>query len=435
MNTQVLEQNHAESHVEQDLAVGFPRTLLVFHAPLVGTGVGNYVMSEIRDLLPKEHLYFAHLMGKKTPSCENDTSSDFAATLEVPRRYEHQQLRRYGRLTNLWNYWHHRIRFVGHVRKQSRKVIDFAKQHRVERVFLVAASPTAIEMAAHLKRALDVPLKLLVWDDVGHLCQQHGVNRWISERLERRFAHALSVAERTGVCGESMQQEYNELVGEKQIVLRHGLEHRYWMSSETERADDPDKPLIIGYGGSISAPLAFEAFISMLDSVQWRIAGRPVILRITGGSIDFRTKVGCRIDYVGFRDMAETISLLSECDLLYLPQPFRKSLEPLARLSFPNKLSTYLAAGRPILLHAPSYGSLISFFDEFPCGPICTSQEQGDLLAAVTTLTKRTERIAAVESVRRARESRVNYEKFRSAVHELLEVTAAEGSEMLKPRT
>ena len=70
----------------------------------------------------------------------------------------------------------------------------------------------------------------------------------------------------------------------------------------------------------------------------------------------------------------------------YLPQPFEESLRELAELSFPTKLSTYAAAGRPLLVHCPDYASLAPLFADHPLGAICTSLKPVDMVRAIEQL-------------------------------------------------
>jgi hypothetical protein len=58
----------------------------------------------------------------------------------------------------------------------------------------------------------------------------------------------------------------------------------------------------------------------------------------------------------------------------------------MARLSFPTKFTTYLVAGRPILLHSPEYASVPAFFSRFPVGAWCDSEDANVLGESMKTL-------------------------------------------------
>ena len=62
----------------------------------------------------------------------------------------------------------------------------------------------------------------------------------------------------------------------------------------------------------------------------------------------------------------------------------RKAAHTVAELSFPTKLTTYLAAGSRVLLHAPNYASVTSFMQHYAIGHSCDSLESSDLAAALS---------------------------------------------------
>ena len=78
--------------------------------------------------------------------------------------------------------------------------------------------------------------------------------------------------------------------------------------------------------------------------------------------------------------------LLSEADLLYCPYWFDPVFETEARLSFASKLTTYFAAGRPVLFHGPDYAAPAAFLKENDAGFICNSNNQPRIIDALNTL-------------------------------------------------
>ena len=79
-----------------------------------------------------------------------------------------------------------------------------------------------------------------------------------------------------------------------------------------------------------------------------------------------------------------TVRLMSECDVLYMPQPFNRARSRrFAELSFPNKMCTYVPTRRPIALHAPIGASLWQFFDHYKCGPTSSHLDADELLNGI----------------------------------------------------
>ena len=176
--------------------------------------------------------------------------------------------------------------------------------------------------------------------------------------------------------------------------------------------------VVLGYAGSITAADAFECLIRALDTAGWRIAGRQVVLRLMGARYTFEPRGPQRIEYYGWQPVEQAVALLSTADLLYLPQPFTAQLRELAELSFPTKLSTYLAAGRPVVLHAPAHASVVPFFRRFPFGAWCDSLQGADLLGCFQRLlTDEAAQLAAVgqshAAVAEELNQRVFFQRFR----------------------
>jgi glycosyltransferase involved in cell wall biosynthesis len=85
--------------------------------------------------------------------------------------------------------------------------------------------------------------------------------------------------------------------------------------------------------------------------------------------------IAAHIEYFGFRELPEAINLLSECDMTYLPYWLDPKYQDSVLGCFPDKLSTYVAAGKPILYHGPYESSPRKFFDRFPIGITCHSHD------------------------------------------------------------
>jgi hypothetical protein len=154
--------------------------------------------------------------------------------------------------------------------------------------------------------------------------------------------------------------------------------------------------VVIGLAGQIYAHDAWAALVSSLDGVGWRIGGRRVALRLLGLS-DWGRELALRavaptsllpehVEFSEWRPQTEALALLGDCDILYCPYWFGAEFEEEARLSFPSKLTTYLAAGRPVLFHGPAYSSPAVFLERERAGICCTSLEPAAVLGALTRI-------------------------------------------------
>jgi glycosyltransferase involved in cell wall biosynthesis len=146
-----------------------------------------------------------------------------------------------------------------------------------------------------------------------------------------------------------------------------------------------ETPFVIGYAGSLYARREWDALITAISAAGWRVAGRPVVVRVLASGLDVRVSGPARIEFLGWHSTTDAVSILSDCDVCYVPYWFDSAYRPGVELSFPNKVSLYLAAGRPILFHGPRESTPAHFLARWPVGLACHSLDANDIEAALTT--------------------------------------------------
>lgn len=249
--------------------------------------------------------------------------------------------------------------------------------------FLLAVleSPAAIQVALAVHQRTRIPLRSIVWDDVDLFCRQGMLDRWTRAWIELSFQKALQASESVAVICENMQNAYRLEHGVDSFVLRHGV--RVTMTESTGDVCSRRDHYLIGFAGSNTAPDCLQSLVRALDQAGWRLNGREVVLRMLGARYLLDSRSPQRIEYFGWRSVTETRERLAECDLLYLPQSFAAESRRFSELSFPTKLSTYVAARRPIFLHGPDYASLAGFWQRFELGPQCQELAPDRVLESV----------------------------------------------------
>jgi hypothetical protein len=400
-----------------------PRLLVLSCTPPGPEGVGGIILRDLFAMVPAGKLAGYFPVNKyKAAQLPDELAGVPAAFAQV--RYEHtgpSLLGRHGRafaaLTNQLAFRHHLQGLVA-------QAVALGQSHRAEAVWAILDAPTSIAMAEPVARALGKPLICLVWDDAQHLATWLGLDRLARAAMARHKDKALQAAERCAVIGETMQRRYAANYGTRGVVLRHGLARQHLQP--VRECDNGEEVFSLGFAGTMSAPCAFNALLAALDSCNWMIAGRAIELRLVGPRFDMRSNQPALFRSYGWRSLSETISILAGCDATYLPQPFAKERRNLAELSFPTKLTTYLATGRPILLHAPEYASLAQYHELQPLGLHCGSTEP-------QAINKILERLISEPGLytKAASDGRCAYERdfteqrFRRSFAELLGVTAA----------
>jgi glycosyltransferase involved in cell wall biosynthesis len=308
--------------------------------------------------------------------------------------HTHGRARGAGRCASLLK----RLRFVSEFRNEVLRLTDAiiatAREGGVEQVFAVLNNSLIIAVAHRVSKALAVPLVTLVWDPPEYLFQQSRFDRLSRKSLHREFRESLAASTRVAVVSETMQRDYSAFTRAPIHLLRHGI---------SLGGDRPALPLaenewLIGFAGSMYSDCAWNALIRALDQAEWKVAGRPIRLRLLTGRIELASRGGARIDYLGFRPPAEVQAILESCHLTYMPQPFVPELAELCRYSFPTKLANYLALGRPVLVHCPNGSALAEYVERNPIGVHVASLDPGAILGALESVLGDTERYSELSS-------------------------------------
>jgi glycosyltransferase involved in cell wall biosynthesis len=90
-----------------------------------------------------------------------------------------------------------------------------------------------------------------------------------------------------------------------------------------------------------------------------------------------------RRDEVRAEDIA---SVFAEADVAFLPLSFEPDMRHVVETSFPSKTAEYLAAGVPVLVHAPSYSAAARYCSERGCGLVVDEPNEDALRAALKRL-------------------------------------------------
>ena len=82
----------------------------------------------------------------------------------------------------------------------------------------------------------------------------------------------------------------------------------------------------------------------------------------------------------------EMLTIQQQADILYLPLGFSSPVPELINTAAPGKMSEYLAAGRPILAHAPKDSFVSWYFRKYDCGLVVDQHGTDKLANAIKSL-------------------------------------------------
>jgi glycosyltransferase involved in cell wall biosynthesis len=280
------------------------------------------------------------------------------------------------------------------IRILSRKVTRFGKSHGVDRLWCVLQGQTMIRLATQVAGDLQVPLITQVWDPPYWWLRANKVDPSTSSRVIGTFAETVRKSKMCATASVPMAEEYRKEYGANTIAFLPSLRPEDALTpSDTPHRDNA---LVIGIAGQVYALEEWDALIRALNENSWELKGRQVRIRHVGDPrpiITYLTdeNLTYRIEFCGWHTQQETIRLLSETDIVYCPYWFDPRFENEARLSFPSKLTTYYASGRPVLFHGPPYASPAKFIESTHSGICCYSLDHEEIIKSLLYISENPE--------------------------------------------
>jgi len=366
----------------QSQATPVPRILIVSPVAPVPEGVGGVYLRDLCLMYPADRLVFAILPGIGAGPWPETLQHAPRTTLDaVPERGFNRWGRKVQQSTRAV---FDRYVDMQHLPRLVDQVAAFAEQTRPDLVWVPLAGPTMINIAGGLPRRLGIPMITTVWDPPDYALTHYWSIRGNSlDRIMHRFGDAIRGSIRCAVASSEMKAAYEDRYGTPCVAMIHGLPEREWIAPTGMRA--PNEPFVIGYAGSLYARREWDALIAALGAAQWRVGGRETIVRVLASGIDVRVTGPARIEFLGWHSTTDAVRILSACDVCYVPYWFDEAFRPGVELSFPNKVSLYLAAGRPILYHGPERATPTRFLERWPVGVACHSLDAAAIRDALTT--------------------------------------------------
>lgn len=213
-------------------------------------------------------------------------------------------------------------------------------------------------------RLAGVPFHVYLFDTYAHMWV-HPRTHFIGERLE-----PIIVRRAEGVITT------NEFVSDL-LRGRYGIEsaviHNPCDLSAYENLPDPTEEIgsevRIVYTGAIY-DAHYGAFRNLMAAIG--LLGRPGVKAhiYTAQPPAFLAEKGVRgpVVYHEHQSVFAMPAIQREADVLFLPLAFKTPYPELIKVSSPSKVGEYLAARRPILVHAPPDSFIATYFREHECG-------------------------------------------------------------------
>lgn len=240
---------------------------------------------------------------------------------------------------------------------------------------------------------VELPLRLVSWitgkkmflwlPDVYYRPEKTDWTR-IATRIIEPFI--LRAANTVLATSEATQKYYKEKYNLNCEVLPHSVEITKYKTIKDKKTSEKDVTKIV-FTGSVTG-YNHDAIFDMIKIINEypELNMEFVIVSNHPGTTKELLKAYTRVKCT-HAERDEIPSIQQSADILFLPLSF-KEYETILRTASPSKLPEYLAAGRPIIVYAPSSSYCAKYAKEAGFGLVVTEPDCKLLLDAVSKLKK-----------------------------------------------
>jgi glycosyltransferase involved in cell wall biosynthesis len=217
------------------------------------------------------------------------------------------------------------------------------------------------------------------WAAIAHWKALDG--RFIARRLESALVRG---AERVIVPNEFMGAELRRRYGVEATVIHNPCDVPEGAGASDGEPSIPGGEVRVVYTGAVY-DAHYDAFLNLVEALK--LLGRPdVKLHVyTAHSHSELAGRGIRgpVVYHDHMALSAVTAVQRQADVLFLPLAFESPYPELVRTSAPGKLGEYLAAGRPVLAHAPPDSFVAWYFRRHGCGLVVEEKDPRELASAI----------------------------------------------------
>jgi len=225
--------------------------------------------------------------------------------------------------------------------------------------YWIVSHNEGLPLARCLVQSPDRPIHLTVHDDwAGALCARSKRYSFLSPIAARLSDRVLRAVKSVDVVSDGMRSHYFARAGINAEVV-----HRYIGEEKFSERKKESSQVRVGHVGSIYSKSDLRVVLGALKSYtdELGVGAKVVFWGANLRSGELPEHLASCVDLRPNTDEGGIIDAMQDCDFAYAAYPFSPRLQLFAQTSLPTKLSTYVAARRPILGHAPPDSTLSEF--------------------------------------------------------------------------
>ena len=212
----------------------------------------------------------------------------------------------------------------------------------------------------------------------------HPVLREFSERKEQEMINGPS---QVIVPNECMRQEYFKKYGIQATVIHNPFDlAEYEQNAKITGADISHDPKIVYTGAIYDAH--FTAFHNLIAAIEKTGIPNLKLHIYTPQSISYLKKnnITGPVEIHKHLPNNQMPGVQRDADILFLPLAFNSPYPEIIKTSAPGKIGEYLAAKKPVLVHAPSDSFISWYFRKYSCGLVVDKDDPEKLAQEIIRL-------------------------------------------------
>ena len=277
--------------------------------------------------------------------------------------------------------WRERLNFGVGVIVRARAIARILRREECDAVVVCTGGHEILDFPAAFlaSRLTGTRFYAYLLDQYGHMVV-HLLGKHIFARLEPMLLkRAAAVIAPNEFLRDEVRRDYQV----EALVIHNPCDLAEY--DGPARADmQRDEEVRIVYTGAVG-PLQFEPFRTLLAAMA-RLDRRKIRLHL------YTAQSPSRLESEGIRgpvaihppqSLSAMPAIQQGADVLFLPLALHSDYPDIVRTAAPGKMGEYLAACRPILVHAPPESFLASYFREHQCGIVVDRRDPAELAAAL----------------------------------------------------
>jgi hypothetical protein len=250
-------------------------------------------------------------------------------------------------------------------------------RERPDHIVIVIQGQTTILIADALQM-LNIPTTYIHWDIWDWWAKSHGLSKQMDSTTKVRLNkiaelgyHLVPTAEFAnfyGISSDRFVALYPSMLDERIVDVYQSAER-----------------IEIAFAGQGYAEREILSLITALDSIDWSVGGKSIVLNTFGNTQIKSTNRNANIINRGWFHYTQLPRAMANCHFAFLPYPSVYTMEGVAKTSFPSKLAAYSSGNLPVIYLGPK--------------PTPTSSVSEQIGIALDMDVKSTEIIGAIKNI------------------------------------